>query len=163
MSDRFSTLATGSSFRSLTTTAAIGPLDVAEAASTTSRMTALQLYFEVGSKQIMQMVLEEPPSVGSVIFEALKRPGLRTYDLAVDLLGRLTGETLSFALQVLPVNDFIPRPVYANRTWSIVISALGLAEDTYAEAATRYIERLLEDPNPIKRQAAFDALEVLQP
>ncbi len=92
----------------------------------------------------------------------MREPGLRTQDLAVELLGRLTARTLQFALQVLPYNDELFRPIYSNRAWEIVISALGMADETYAPFIGRYMNRLLGDRNPVKRLAAFDALETLR-
>jgi hypothetical protein len=161
MDSSFSTLSiTGSA--PATTTTPLGPIQLSVTASTTAEFSPLELYFHVGSQRELTMVLEDPPSVGAIVSQALRRPGLRSHDLAIELLGHLPGQTLQFVMQVFPDTAFIARPVYANRTWSIVITALGQAEDLYVPAIANFIRyRLLNDPDPIKRLAAQDALETL--
>jgi hypothetical protein len=130
--------------------------------TTISELSPLQLYFRFGTPDALDKLLEAPPSVSEVIHHVLKEPGLETHDLAVELLGRLSARTLHFALQALPFNDQYLRPVYSNRVWVIVISALGMANESYADFIEVYMRRLLDDPNPVKRLAAFDALETLR-
>jgi hypothetical protein len=130
--------------------------------TTTARLSTLEIYFRVGTPDALTLVLETPPSVGEVVYHVLKEPGMKAHELAVELLGRLSARTLQFALQTLPSNENIWRKVYSNKVWEIVISALGLADDKYAQFIDGYMRGLLDDPNPVKRLAAFDALETLR-
>jgi hypothetical protein len=130
--------------------------------TTTSDLSDLQIYLKIGSCESLERVLEEPPSVNEVVHAVLREPGLKASDLAVELLGRMSARTLHFALQILPFNDRYFRPVYSDKVWEIIISALGMADDTYAGFIEEYMGRLLNDPNPVKRLAAFDALETLR-
>lgn len=137
-------------------------VDKTALATTSSDLTVLQLYFRIGSAETLNMLLEEPPSIGEVLSYALREPGLRVQELTVELLGRLSERTLQFALLALPSNYHYFRRVYSDKVWEIVISALGIADTTYAGFIEEYMLRLLDDPNPVKRLAAFDALETLR-
>jgi hypothetical protein len=120
-------------------------------------------YFNVeesGFGKALADLVRRPPSVGTVITYALKNPGIEVQDRAIELLGYLTPYTLRFALNYQD-QDFLPRPIFANKTWEIVISALGLADALYAPHCVAWISAQLESPNVVKRLAARDALEAL--
>jgi hypothetical protein len=120
-------------------------------------------YFSVSSDELASArdaLLTEPPSVGEVVNFSLQHPGLEVRDRAVELLSYLIPNTLRFARLYEP-HDLIFRPVFANKLWEIVISALGLADETYAPFCRAWIELQVDSPNPVKALAARDALDAL--
>lgn len=134
-----------------------------ENATTLSMPDAVTYYFTVsrdGLSSAREVLLAQTPSIGAVVHFTLQNPGLEVRDRAIDLLSYLIPSTLRFA-RMYNQCDLIPRPVFANKTWEILISALGLADHTYAPFCRSWIEQQLESPNPVRRLAAHDALEAL--
>jgi len=110
---------------------------------------------------VLTEVLENPPMAQTIVDFALRQPGIEIQDRAAELLGRLAPRALRFAIQFGTCEHFL-RPVYANKVWEIVIAGLALADPTYASTSRRFISQFVSnDPNPIKRIAAIDAMETL--
>lgn len=135
------------------------------ASTTLGILDPLANYFTVarsGVDKVLAELVRQPPSVGAVITYALRNPGIEIQDRAIELLGYLTPHTLRFARSYRD-QEFLPRPIFANKTWEIVISALGLADPLYAPHCVTWIADQLESPNIVKRLAARDALDALTP
>ncbi|MHB1549829.1 MAG: hypothetical protein ACYCX6_01335 [Vulcanimicrobiaceae bacterium] len=150
----------------LTTSTPVGLQNSVMGDSTTLEMLdPLSNYFRVGKRDVSKVLVDlvkQPPTVGAVITYALKNPGIEVQDRAIELLGCLTPYTLQFARNYRD-QEFLPRPIFANKTWEIVISALGLADAFYAPHCVAWISSQLGSPNIVKRLAARDALEALTP
>lgn len=137
-------------------------VETATVASTTASMTPLDFYLRVGTHRALESVLSNPPPVGAVVNAAMTMPGVTVHDRAVDLLGRMAGQTLSVAIQAFSSTDYMMRPVYANKAWEMLTAALSQTDDAYQPHAVRFLEKLRADPNPAKRLAAIDALDALE-
>lgn len=127
-------------------------------------LNPIQHYFTVeraGLAEALAMVEAASPSVSEVITCAWNYPGVEVRDRAIELLSERIPDTLQFARR-FQEHDFFPRPFFTNKTWDIVISALGLADEVYAPHCKTWIEAQLHSPNLAKRLAAFDALEALE-
>jgi hypothetical protein len=133
--------------------------------TTLAMLNPLANYFKVERAAIggaLAELVKQPPNVGAIVTYALRNPGIEVQDRAVELLGYLTPHTLRFARDYQSM-DYLPRPIFANKTWEIVISALGLADEVYAPHCRAWITSQLGSPNVVKRLAARDALEALMP
>jgi hypothetical protein len=137
-------------------------VETATVASTTASMTPLDIYLRIGTHRALEIVLSSPPSVGAVVNAAMAMPGITVHDRAVDLLGRMAGQTLSLAIQAFSSTDYLMRPVYADKAWEMLTAALSQTDDAYQPHVIQFLEKLRADPNPAKRLAAIDALDTLE-
>lgn len=133
-------------------------------ATTVAELNPVVHYFTVdrsGLADAVAMLDLEFPSVGEVIHYTWAYPGIEVRDRAIELLGSHIPDTLQFARR-FHEHEIYPRPFFANKTWDILISALGLADEVYAPHCRTWIEEQLRSPNAAKRLAAFDALQALE-
>lgn len=162
MSDlRFAVVPVQGMFDSITTQRATDVESVV-VASTTAAMTPLELYMHLGSQLSLDSVVASPPSVMEVVRLAMSRPGVAAHDRAVELLGRMSGQTLSLVIQGMVSTDYVMRPVYADKAWEMLTSALSQSDDAHEPHILTFFRKLRSDPNPVKRLAAIDALDMLE-